>query len=148
MSCPGGYSLSEMSTFQSDQVLICRCMDIPEIIQCEKDQDSVIIKASCMSAWWFNCLSRGRTFLCHTCIFKKFLIFIISINVHCSSLLFNFKNSIITSNFRTWLFIQLAIFSRSMFFAYGTYKYAYILFAHTLSINDCRLLYYMYMWFI
>ena len=30
----------------SQQIVTCQCLDIPEVVECEDDQDSVIIKVS------------------------------------------------------------------------------------------------------
>ncbi|XP_064396716.1 uncharacterized protein LOC135343670 isoform X3 [Halichondria panicea] len=44
--CPGGYQLMSDNSASSQQIVTCQCLDIPEVVECEDDQDSVIIKVS------------------------------------------------------------------------------------------------------
>ncbi len=38
--------MGSMSLSESESVYTCRCVDIPQVIKCEDDQDSIIIKVS------------------------------------------------------------------------------------------------------
>ena len=43
--CPGGYELrAVVKTANSQQGFTCQCVDIPEIVGCEENQDDIIIK--------------------------------------------------------------------------------------------------------